>query len=197
MPDECTGVAVAWPEDSKCARDVNSGSRVSNPMQWYCVHAKPCKESAAERFFRGVLRLETYYPQLKRQKTIRRVKRWVTGPLFPRYLFCRLDPLQHYRAVRYAPQVADVVSFGERPTIVDEAIIDQLKQWAGEAVDIVTVRPGFRPGDPVEITEGPLRGLQAVFQQEMSDGDRVAVLLSALAFQPRVVLDRSQIQLVA
>jgi len=170
-----------------------SGESIPNTTRWICVHTRPRREIGAERYCRESLGLDTYYPRLKRLKTIRRVKRWVVGPLFPRYFFCRLNLAQSFRAVQYAPQVVGVVSFGGRPTVVDEAIIDQLKQWAGEAVDVVTVRPGFRPGDLVEIADGPLRGLQAVVLQEMSDRDRVAVLLSTLGCQARLIVSRSQL----
>ena len=47
-------------------------------------------------------------------------KPWVVGPLFPRYFFCRLNLSKSFRAVRYSPQVIDVVSFGGRPTVVDD-----------------------------------------------------------------------------
>src|SRR6266404_4966830 len=164
-----------------------------NATRWLCVHTRPRKEAGAERYCREVLGLDTYYPRLKHLKTIRRVKRWVVGPLFPRYFFCRLNPAQNLRAVHYAPQVIGVVSFGDHPTLVDDTIIEQLQQWAGEAIDIVTVRPGLHPGDIVEITDGPLRGLQAVVLQEMSDRDRVAVLLSTLGCQARLIVSRSQL----
>ena len=164
-----------------------------NATRWLCVHTRPRKEAAAEQYCRESLQLDTFYPRLKHLKTIRRVKRWVIGPLFPRYFFCRLNLSQSFRSVQYAPQVVGVVSFGGQPTIVDESIIVQLKQWAGEAVDVVTVRPGFRPGDLVEIVDGPLRGLQAVVLQEMSDRDRVAVLLSTLGCQARLIVSRSQL----
>lgn len=161
--------------------------------RWLCVHTRPRKEGGAVQYCRESLGLDTYYPRLKRLKTIRRVKRWIVGPLFPRYFFCRLNLSQSFRAVQYAPQVIGVVGFGGRPALVDDAIIDQLKQWAGEAVDIMTVHPGFRPGDLVEIADGPLRGLQAVVLQEMSDRDRVAVLLSTLGCQARLIVSRSQL----
>ena len=165
----------------------------ANAIHWLCVHTRPRKEAGAEQYCRESLSLETYYPRLKHLKTIRRVKRWVVGPLFPRYFFCRLKLSQSFRAVQYAPQVVGVVGFGGKPTIVDATIIEQLRQWAGEAVDVVTVRPGFQPGDLVEIADGPLRGLQAVVLQEMSDRDRVAVLLSTLGCQARLIVSRSQL----
>lgn len=174
-------------------RSASLADPLPNAMRWLCVHTRPRKEASAERYCREVLGFNTYYPRMKHLKTIRRVKRWVIGPLFPRYFFCRLNLAQNFRAVQYAPQVIDVVSFGGRPTPVDDGIIDELQQWAGEAVDIVTVRPGFHPGDLVEIADGPLRGLQAVVLQEMSDRDRVAVLLSTLGCQARLIVSRSQL----
>jgi len=169
------------------------GDPLPNITRWLCVHTRPRRESSAERYCRDVLGFDTFYPRLKHLKTIRRVKRWVVGPLFPRYFFCRLNLAQNFRAVQFAPQVVGVVGFGGHPALVDDAIIGQLKQWAGEAVDLVTVRPGFRPGDLVEIADGPLRGLQAVVLQEMSDRDRVAVLLSTLGCQARLIVSRSQL----
>lgn len=162
-------------------------------VSWYCVHTKPKKEAAAETYFRERLRLEVYYPRLKQRKTIRRVKRWVVGPLFPRYLFCRFELAEHYRTVRYAHEVIGIVSFGERPAIVEPAIIDQLKTWAGEAVDVVTIHPNPKPGALVEITDGAFRGLKAVVERDMSDQQRVALLLTTLAYQLRIVVNRDQI----
>ncbi len=168
-------------------------SPLPNVTRWLCVHTRPRKEAGAEQYCRDVLGLDTYYPKLKRLKIIRRVKRSVIGPLFPRYFFCRLNLTRNFRAVQYAPQVLGVVGFGGRPTVVDDAIIHQLQQWAGETVDVVTVRPGLRAGDLVEISDGPLRGLQAIVLQEMSDRDRVAVLLSTLGCQARLIVSRSQL----
>lgn len=164
--------------------------------QWYCVHTKPGQEEACERYCRNLLGLETFYPRLKRQKTLFGTRRWVIGPLFPRYLFCRMDIRIHYRAVRYAPEAVNVVSFGDRPVEVESSIIDGLKSWASEPVNIISVTRQPKPGDCVEIIEGPLRGLQAVFEREMSDSERVSVLLTTLAIRPRAVVSRSQVVLV-
>jgi len=163
---------------------------------WYCIHTRPLKENGVVAYLQETLGLETYFPRLKRQKTIRRVRRIVTGPLFPRYLFCRFDLANRYRAVRYAPEVIDVVSFGERPAVVDDAMIEELRGWAGEAVDVITIQPSLRPGDQVEITDGPMRGLQAVILNSRSDRDRVTVLLSILECGAQMMISRSQLERV-
>jgi transcriptional antiterminator RfaH len=162
-------------------------------MNWYCIHTKPLKEQQAADHLRETFGLETYFPRLRRQKTIRRVRRIVTGPLFPRYLFCRFDLAERYRAVRYAPDVIDVVSFGEQPAVVDDYMIEGLKSWAGEAVDLITIQPDLRQGDMVEITDGPMRGLQAVILHAHSDRERVTVLLTILACQAQMMIDRAQL----
>lgn len=166
-------------------------------MNWYCIHTRPQKEEATRQYYHQSLGVETYFPKLREQRVIRRVKRTVIRPLFPRYVFCRIEPALHYRAVRYAPEVIDVVHFGPAPTIVPDQLIAELKGWAGDVLDATALRPALRPGDIVLIGEGPLLGLSAVVQQEMSDSDRVAVLLSILDCGARTVVSRSQLRLVS
>jgi len=172
---------------------LRASTEQATARNWYCVHTKPLKESQVATCLQQRLGLETYFPRLKRQRTIRRVRRVVTSPLFPRYLFCRFDLFTLYRAVRYAPEVIEIVSFGEQPTLVRDALIEELKGWAGEAVDVITLQPGLQPGDRVEITDGPMRGLPAVILHERNDRDRVAVLLSILECGAQMMISRSQL----
>ncbi len=164
-------------------------------MNWFCVHTKPSKEALVEKYLRDELELETYFPQLKRNKTIRRVKRVVTEPLFPRYLFCNLDPATSYRAVRYGPDVLNIVSSGSRPIIVSEETIAQLKDWAGVEDNIITIEPELpKAGDVVKITSGPMQGLEAIFLNETSKSERVAILLELMNSETRTEIDRAQIE---
>ena len=162
-------------------------------MHWYCIHTRPQKEARVAAYLQVGLALEAYFPRLRRQKTIRRVRRIVTEPLFPRYLFCRFDLAHSFRSVRYSPDVIDVVTFGPKPAVVEEALIESLKGWAGEMVDVITLQPALRAGDVVQVTDGPMQGLQAVILQERSDRDRVAVLLSILGGKVPMMICRSQL----
>lgn len=145
-------------------------------------------------YCRESLGLETYFPRLREHRTIRRVRRLVTAPLFPRYLFCRFNPAVSYRAVRYAPDTLDVVHQGARPAEVQDALITELQAWAGDAVDIVTLRPPLRPGDSVEIVDGPMRGLSATIVHCQDDRERVALLLSILTSEAQVTIRREQLR---
>ena len=164
-------------------------------MNWFCVHTKPGKESFVEHYLEDRLGLDCYFPRLKRKKIIRRVKRIVTEPLFPHYLFCQLDLASSYRAVRYARDVVNIVNSGERPTVVADHTIAQLKFWAGENNDIITLEPKpFETGDSVEITSGPMQGLEAIFLHETNQSERVAILLKLMGAESKTVISRSQVE---
>jgi transcriptional antiterminator RfaH len=165
-------------------------------LQWHCIHTRPQKESLVAAHCRTALGLEVYYPQLREMRTIRRVRRWVTGPLFPRYLFCRFDPGLSYRAVRYAPDAVDIVHAGTSPAAVSDALIADLRAWAGEALDVISLRPALQPGDAVEITAGPFRGLPAVIVHTDDAHRRVAILLSLLQNEAHSVVSMDDVRRV-
>jgi transcriptional antiterminator RfaH len=157
------------------------------------MHTKPRREKAVAAYFQERLGLETYFPRLRQKKTIRRIKRVVTRPLFPRYLFTRLELSSHFRAVRYAPDVVEVVSFGAKPSVVEDSLIGELRRWAGESIDVLTLQPELKVGDEVDITDGPMSGLSATILHINSDSERVAVLLSVLECGAKVIINRAQL----
>jgi transcriptional antiterminator RfaH len=161
-------------------------------MNWFCVHTRPQREKQVVEQLSTLFGVEVYFPRLRLQKTIRRVRRQVTEPLFPRYLFCRFELASNYRAVRYAHDVIDLVSFGPQPAVVSEQLISDLKSWVGED-SLVTAVPMFSCGDRVQIVDGPMQGLQAVILEGRSDSERVAVLLSILGCEARLSIDRRQL----
>lgn len=156
-------------------------------MNWYAVNTKPHQEDLAELTLQR-LGVETFCPQLKQNKAIGQRRLTVTDPLFPGYLFARFDLDTHYRAVNYARGVRKVVSFGPDPAIVDADMIETIKSRLEDGY-VTVQRPLFTPGQAVRIQEGPLEGLEAIFVQEMSDQQRVVLLLQALSYQARVVVD--------
>lgn len=166
-------------------------------MNWYCLHTKSQKELQVDTYCRQILGVETYYPQLRRYCTVRRVRRLVVGPLFPRYMFCRFDLACSYRAVRYAPEALDIVRFGGSPAVVEDALIQDLKQWAGESYEAGVARPALSIGEGVEITTGPLRGLTAVILHANDDQDRVAILLSLLKEGAKLTISREWLKPLA
>lgn len=160
---------------------------------WYIIHTKPRQEILAERNIK-VLGIETFYPKIKKEKIIRRKKRDLVLPLFPGYLFAYFNLENHYRMVHYASGVNKVVSFGDLPpTPLDEEVINEIKARLKDGC--VSLEPlSLSNGDIVEIKDGPFEGLSAIFEREISDKERVVLLLDILSRQTRIVIDRQRVE---
>ena len=160
-------------------------------MNWYALNTKPRSEQRVTSQLTR-LGLEVLSPRLKRRKMVRRKMQTVTGPLFPGYIFARFDVASHLRAVAFARGVRRIVAHGHAPAPLDEEIISSIRARLDEGV--VTLRcPTFLPGQAVRIEGGPLEGLEAVFEREISDSQRVVLLLRAIASSWRVVVPRDQV----
>lgn len=158
---------------------------------WFVIHAQPRHEVVAEDSL-SRLQVETFLPRLRQWRTVRRRRQLVTGPLFPGYLFARFDPAARWRAVNFARGVTRIVTFGETPAMVPDALVAGITARMEDGA--VVVRPRFAPGDRVRVAWGPLEGLEAVFEKELSDQQRVVLLFKAVAFPARVVVDATQIE---
>ena len=109
-------------------------------------------------------------------------------PLFPRYLFLRLqEGVQSLGPVRSTTGVASVVRFGARYAIVPDAVIDDLKGRADPSTGLLRLLDPaqLRQGAPVRIGSGPFGGLEGVFHHA-SGSARVVVLLELLGQDARV-----------
>ena len=160
-------------------------------MYWYAVSTKPHQEHQAELNLRR-LGIETFCPLLKQRRVIRRKSQITIGPLFPGYLFAKLNIDDQYRAVSYARGVRRLVTFGSSPAIVDEDLIEAIKSRVRDSYVTVSAQ-SFTPGQVVRIQEGPLCGLEAIFEREMSDHQRAVLLLRTLCYQARVVVPFEQV----
>jgi transcriptional antiterminator RfaH len=156
---------------------------------WFAVHTKPHREDAAA-FNIARLDLEVFLPKVKQERVICGIPREVIKPLFPGYLFARFCPATYLHLIRYARGVLRVVSCGDVPLPVDEAIIGEIRSRIGPDGYVRLEDRSLRPGDRVLVREGPLRGLKGIFERELDDRERVILLLEAIEYQARVVIER-------
>jgi transcriptional antiterminator RfaH len=154
---------------------------------WYAVGTKShCEASACASLDR--LGVEVFLPMLRERKVLRGKCLPTTSPLFPRYLFAKFDVSSHLRAVTYARGVKSIVTFGSGPSMVDESIIHAIRSQATDGV-IELSEDRYSPGQIVRIKDGPLCGLEAVFEKKLAGTSRAVLLLKAMSFQARVILE--------
>jgi transcriptional antiterminator RfaH len=157
---------------------------------WYAVRTKPRCEAFAEANLQR-LGVEVFLPMLMEYKQASVAHR-KSVPFFPGYLFVRCEMPAQYRAVSYAAGVKSIVSFGAGPSIVDDLIINSIKGQAVNGV-IEIADETLVPGKAVRIHGGPLFGMDAVFEKRLSGANRAVLLLKAISYQARVILDMRQV----
>ena len=157
-------------------------------MHWYAIHSKPRQE---ERALENLQRqgFEAWLPLLTVEKVLRSKLVQVVEPMFSRYLFIRLDTEQtNWSPIRSTLGVSKLVSFGNRPAVVADELIEALRQMPEQAPQRL-----IQPGQQVKIVSGPLRGLEGIYQQ--ADGElRAMVLIELLNKQHRIVTDMQDLR---
>lgn len=159
---------------------------------WYAVFTKPRQEVVAEANLERQ-RFEVYLPRLREQR--RRGNRAVAviGPLFPRYLFIRLSlELDNAAPVRSTKGVCGFVRFGDLPAVVPDHLVERLRRAADPQSGVHVLDKPLRRGERVTILEGPMAGLEAVFEAR-SGNERVIVLLDLLGQANRVSIPQRSI----
>jgi transcriptional antiterminator RfaH len=159
-------------------------------INWYLIHVKARQEATAELNLQH-LGVETFCPRFKQIKP-KRYKTQAEGkiPLFPGYLFVRVDMATEFRKVTYAHGVLRVVKFGSAPALVAEEIIDSIRAREDNGLVVLSPSSYIKPGQVVLIDKGPFNGFEAIFEKELNGMNRVALLLKTVAYQGTIVIDR-------
>lgn len=169
-----------------------NGSTVAAESCWYVVQTKPKQEQRAEQSLR-LSDVETFAPRTRELSPLRMGSEsgYRLAPLFPRYIFARFC-LEQLPRIRMTSGVHEVVSFGSGPARVEEEVIALLRARVAES-EAGPAAPVLEGGDHVVVQDGPLRNLAGIFEREVNGPERVAVLLSAIHFQARTILDSRQL----
>lgn len=149
-------------------------------LSWYLVHTKPRQEDIAlanlER--QGY---ECYLPRMRIEWIRRRKAEVAAEPMFPRYLFVRLDSSDQGKSwspIRSTLGVSQLVHFGARAAKVDDTLVDLLRQRERT----LPTQAMFASGDSVVITDGSFAGIEAIYQT--ADAERRAFILLEILAKP-------------
>ncbi len=144
--------------------------------QWFVLKTKP----HAERQVAHVLdarEIMVYLPMLKRR---------VLEPLFPGYLFLKIDlRTNEYLRSRSAPGVGYILSAEGAPIPVMEGLVAEIRRRV-ERENALGPSARFLPGDKVKVTSGPFRDVEAIFDRSLTPQGRCLVLLQILGRLTRV-----------
>jgi transcriptional antiterminator RfaH len=163
----------------------------SDTTAWHLVYTKAQQEDIA------LLNLERqgytcYLPKLRVERIRRRKAEMVIEPMFPRYLFVRLDLSgqgKSWTPIRSTLGVQQLIYFGSRAAQVDDQLIDMLRLREAESPS----ERMFNASESVVITDGPFAGIEAIYQTE--DAERRAFILLEILSKPvRMQIDSAHLR---
>ena len=157
-------------------------------MTWYALQHKPAQGDRALTHLQNQ-DIACFYPKITVEK-IRAGKRTKKlEPLFPGYLFVNLeqtDPM--WAKLRSTRGVLRIVGFANKPAPISDDVIQHIKA----SLESVAEQGGIKPGQAVQLNEGPFEGINAIFQAY--DGEaRAIVLINFMQKQQRVKVPVSAI----
>ncbi len=132
----------------------------------------------------------TYLPRyLKKRRHARRVD-IVPVPVFPRYVFVAIDlHRQRWLSIRSTVGVSRLVSQGDAPMAVPAGIVEALRARHDESGFVrLLAPPGLRAGDKIRVLGGAFEEAMGLLE-EVTDEQRVTILLDLLGRKVRVTLD--------
>jgi transcriptional antiterminator RfaH len=161
---------------------------------WYAIRTKAKQENRADINLRA-WRVQTFTPKLKEHRRSGYGGRYVSKPLFTRYIFAHFDASLLIHKINYTRGVQNVVSFGGSPVPIDDKVINLIRAQVDED-GFIRLGEELKLGDKVQVKFGPLKSLFGIFKQKIKDTDRVKILLSTVNYQSHLLIDREMIEKV-
>ena len=155
--------------------------------KWIAVYTKPRHEKTVEKELQKK-EFEVYLPLLKQRRKWSDRKKWVEFPLFRSYIFVKTE-IKNALFVLQTLGVVKVVKFGGEVAVIQNDSIQAIKLmieggYSPEATDY------FVKGDPVEVKDGPLKGLVGEVIR-VDNHDRLLVRVDAIQHSVSVQINRA------
>jgi transcription antitermination factor NusG len=158
----------------------------SIPHPWFALRVK----SRSEKIVSTIARykgFEEFLPLYHGRRRWSDRFKSVELPLFPGYVFCRINP-EFRLPLLTIPGVLSFVGIGRLPAPIDDAEIEAIQKAIGTG-RLAEPYPYLEVGQRVRLAEGPLAGLEG-FLVEVRKQPRIAVSVSLLKRSVAVEIDR-------
>lgn len=171
------------------AESVESWPQKSD-LSWFALQVRTRHETAIAGFLEAK-GYEQFVPLYKFKKRWSDRIKVAEAPLFPGYLFCRLDP-QYRLPLLKTPGVIQIVGCNRIPAPIDESEINAIQTLIASGLQ-TQPWPFLAVGERVRIESGALRGLDGIVVK-MKDNHRLVVSISLLRRSVAVEIDSALVE---
>lgn len=156
---------------------------------WFAIMARTGREKSATLQLEN-LGYECHLPVTKYARHWSDRIKEVEVPLFPGYLFCRMDPYNRL-PILMTPGVIQIVGVGKTLVPVEEEEIAAIQRVVKNGLSTMPW-PYLHVGHVARIEEGPLRGMTGIIVR-IKSGMKLVLSVSLLQRSVAVEIDRSWI----
>jgi len=169
------------------------GEVASRDARWLAYYTAPRHEKAVARHFE-CRSVDCFLPP------VRNPRRWKNGvrvqveqPLFPGYVFARLEPKLYFKVLSI-PGILSVVGPTHNPAILEDEEIESLRTGLAERNS--RPHPFLVVGQKVRIVEGAFAGKTGILIRELSD-TRVVLTVEAIMKSFSLEVDAGELEMVS
>ncbi len=141
-------------------------STQESSVNWFAVYTSSHHEKRVAAHF-GVRQIESFLPlYATRHRWKNRCEMNLELPLFPNYVFVRIDPRERVRVLE-VPGVQSLVGFGRTLAPLPHFEIEALRSGIGQRK--IEPHPYLVVGERVRIRTGPMTGLEGVLVRKKNN----------------------------
>ncbi len=154
--------------------------------RWYAIYTRPRHE---KKVFDALTekKIEAFLPLITRVRQWKDRKKRVEMPLFNSYLFVHIDYKNRF-GVLQTKGVVKIVNFNGVPAVVPDWQIDSLKKML-EHPDLIQLENYIRPGELVEVVEGPFKGMRGMIKN-LKGQTRLVITIEGIMQSVSVEIER-------
>ena len=145
-------------------------------MSWYALYTRPRHEKKAAELL-SEKDFEVYLPLIKKVRQWKDRKKKVDMPLFNSYIFVNFEYNQRFDVLK-THGIVKIINFSGEPAVIPDWQIDSLKRML-EFPETVRLEKYISPGEIVEITAGPMRGLKGMVNMK-KDSKRLVLSIDGV-----------------
>ena len=127
--------------------------------KWHVIYTHPRGEKKVHELLNKA-EIESFLPLHKVLRQWSDRKKWVELPLFPSYVFVKIEPRQYFEVLN-TNKVVKYIYFEGKPANVRDDVIEAIKQLTSNNIEMDTTIDDIKPGDKVKIAGGPFIGFEA------------------------------------
>ena len=146
-------------------------------LKWIAIRSKPRSEKIVSNELnkKGI---ESFLPLIKKRQQWSDRKKWVQFPLFPSYLFARIE-LKDSIYIMNTQGVNTIVKFGDKVITVDDKVVNSIKLALEGGYELHPMKY-FTIGDQVKVIDGPMKGVIGIVENKLKSENRLVIKIEAL-----------------